>query len=174
MLDRLEANWINGLKDSKKLSASKRSLLFDEMHNADNIYIGIGIVGPELVDSINVLRASFLAMEKAVVDLRTKVKPEYLLIDGIYKISSDITQFSVVRGDQSMASIAAASIVAKVTRDQIMVEMDKKWPLYGFAKHKGYPTVQHREALIQNGACPIHRTCFKTVKKVMSSMATTD
>jgi ribonuclease HII len=120
-------------------------------------------VDPSLIDRINILRASLLAMEKAVADLA--VQPDYLLIDGTFPIEMPLPQASLPKGDARSLSIAAASIVAKVTRDRIMDAYHDAYPQYGFSRHKGYPTRAHREAIRAFGCCPIHRRSFRGVKE---------
>ena len=148
--------------DSKKLTHKKRDVLFDII-NKHAVSVGIGIVSPEQIDDINILQASLLSMVIAVD--RLQQTPDYLLIDGIFKIDSELPQEVIKKGDSLSISIAAASIIAKVTRDRIMLGYDEKYPQYGFAKHKGYPTKAHKEAIREYGVCPIHRKSFKGVKE---------
>ncbi len=151
---------IHGLGDSKALSEKRRNELFVEIRENALAY-SVGITGPAQIDRINILQASLLAMEKAVLALEEK--PDCLLIDGNSKTSLPIRQKTIVKGDSKCASIAAASIVAKVTRDRIMTEIERKYPGYGFSRHKGYPTKTHFDALRSLGPCPIHRKSFKGV-----------
>ena len=151
---------VNGLNDSKKLSHQKREILFDQI-KAVAVSMGVGIVEPEEIDRINILRAALLAMEGAVMKLNPK--PDFLLIDGNRKTSLLIPQETVIRGDSTCNSIAAASIIAKVTRDLIMNDYHEIHPEYNFKKHKGYPTKEHFEALRKFGPCPIHRKTFRGV-----------
>jgi len=154
---------VPGVTDSKKLTPKKRSVLYDEIR-AHALAVGVGVVGPEKVDSINILQASLLAMRKAVKAL--SFPPDYLLIDGIFPVALDgISQETVKKGDALSISIAAASIIAKETRDRIMIAYDREYPGYGFAGHKGYPTRAHKEAIRQNGVSPIHRKTFRGVKE---------
>ncbi len=148
--------------DSKKLTHKKRDVLFD-LINEHAISVGVGIVSPEQIDDINILQASLLSMVIAVDQLQQA--PDFLLIDGIFKIDSELPQEVIKKGDSLSISIAAASIIAKVTRDRIMLGYDEKYPQYGFAKHKGYPTKAHKEAIRESGVCPIHRKSFKGVKE---------
>ncbi len=148
--------------DSKKLTHKKRELLFP-LIEGQALSVGVGIVSPEQIDTINILQASLLSMLIAVNNLQHK--PDFLLIDGIFKIDSDLPQNAIKKGDSLSISIAAASIIAKVTRDRIMAEYDKKYPEFGFAKHKGYPTKAHKEAIKKYGVSPIHRRSFKGVKE---------
>ncbi|MGD8366455.1 MAG: ribonuclease HII [Desulfobacterales bacterium] len=151
--------------DSKKLTPKKRDRLYDHIYvHADAV--GIGIIDPVEIDRINILRAALLAMAIAVENLRPR--PDYLLIDGNQKIPSAVPQKAVVGGDALSISIAAASIVAKVTRDRLMERYDQEFPEFGFARHKGYPTAAHREAIRRHGFCAIHRTSFKGVRELIS------
>lgn len=159
---------IPGIDDSKKLSPLKREILF-EVITAKALSIGIGIVKPEVIDNINILQATRLAMLNAVEQLDPQ--PDYLLIDGITTINSRITQKTVKKGDSLSLSIAAASIIAKVTRDRLMVEMDRLYPGYGFAGHKGYGSVLHMEAIRQLGPSPIHRLTFGGVKEHVACLS---
>ncbi len=151
---------IKGLDDSKKLSHSKRERIFEEIKSVAISY-AIGIVEPEEIDRINILQAALLAMEISVKKLTTK--PDYLLIDGNQKTSLLLMQETIVKGDSKSCSIAAASIIAKVTRDSIMKEYDLKYPEYNFKGHQGYPTKEHYEAIREHGPCPIHRRSFRGV-----------
>ena len=151
---------IEGLDDSKKLSHSKRKKILEEIKLIAISY-AVGIVEPEEIDKINILRASLLAMEISVKQLTTK--PDYLLIDGNQKTSLLLMQETIVKGDSKSCSIAAASILAKVTRDSIMEEYHSIYPEYNFKGHKGYPTKEHYQALREYGPCPIHRKTFRGV-----------
>ena len=147
------------LNDSKKLSEKKRDLLFDEIKEKAVAY-GIGIVSPQVIDEINILQATYEAMRQAISQLN--VIPEILLNDAVTIPGVDIMQVPIVKGDAKSVSIAAASILAKVTRDRMMMEYDQIYPEYGFAKHKGYGTAAHIAALKEYGPCPIHRRTFIT------------
>lgn len=149
--------YIEGVNDSKKLSLKKREKLYDDIKK-EAISVGIGIVDVDIIEEINILNATKLAMIKAIKDL--KIKPDYLLIDGNQLIDIDIEKQTVVSGDAKSESIAAASIIAKVTRDRMLVNFDKLYPEYGFAKHKGYGTKMHIEAIKKYGLTPIHRKSF--------------
>lgn len=153
---------IPDIDDSKKLSHQKRELLFDVISDKA-LSIGIGLVEPDVIDSINILQATRLAMINAVEQLTPQ--PDYLLIDGITPINTAIPQKTVKKGDSLSLSIAAASIIAKVTRDRLMAEMDKLYPGYGFAGHKGYGSALHLDAIRRLGPCPIHRRTFGGVKE---------
>lgn len=149
-------------KDSKKLSPKRRDALFTHIIDTNIVY-GVGICSPEEIDDINILQASLLAMKRAV--LAMDCHPDYLLIDGKFTIDMDIPQDALVKGEDKSSSIAAASIVAKVTRDRLMVEYDLQYPQYQFARHKGYPTKLHKELIATHGLCPIHRRSFKGAKE---------
>lgn len=151
------------LNDSKKLSEKKRDLLFDEIKEKAVAY-GIGIVSPQVIDEINILQATYEAMRQAISQLN--VIPEILLNDAVTIPGVDIMQVPIVKGDAKSVSIAAASILAKVTRDRMMMEYDQIYPEYGFAKHKGYGTAAHIAALKEYGSCPIHRRTF--IKKFVT------
>ncbi len=147
------------LNDSKKLSAKKRDELYDIIMQ-EAVAVGFGIESPETIDEINILQATYKAMRTAVAEL--KVQPNVLLVDAVTIPNVSIPQCPIVKGDAKSASIAAASIVAKVTRDRMMEEYDRLYPEYHFAKNKGYGTKEHIEALKQYGPCPIHRRSFIT------------
>ncbi len=145
------------LNDSKKLSEKKREALYEEI--MDKAYAtGIGVVGPERIDEINILQATYEAMRQAIGNL--KVRPDLLLNDAVTIPEVDIPQVPIIKGDAKSVSIAAASIIAKVTRDRMMVEYDKTLPGYDFASNKGYGTKTHMEALRKLGPTPIHRRSF--------------
>lgn len=145
------------VNDSKKLSEKKRDELFDVIKEEAFSY-GIGIVSPERIDEINILQATYEAMRDAVSQL--SVKPDILLNDAVTIPGIDIKQIPIIKGDAKSLSIASASILAKVTRDRLMTEYDSLYPEYGFAKHKGYGTKVHIEAIKEYGPCPIHRRTF--------------
>lgn len=148
---------INGLDDSKKLTEKKREKLFDIIKEVAIAY-AIAEATPEEIDDINILNASMLAMRRAVEML--PVKADFALIDGNHARGFDIPTEPVVKGDSKSYSIAAASILAKVTRDRGCIELDEKYPAYGIAKHKGYPTKEHMDAVRKYGPAPIHRRTF--------------
>ncbi len=148
---------IDGVNDSKKLSEKKREKLYNDIV-ANAIAFGVGIKDVDVIEEVNILNATKLAMKEAISNL--KVKPDYVLIDGNQMIDIDILANTVVSGDAVSESIAAASIIAKVTRDRILYEYDKEYPEYGFAKHKGYGTKLHIEAIKKYGLAPIHRPSF--------------
>lgn len=145
------------VNDSKKLSEKKRDELFDVIKEEALSY-GIGIVSPERIDEINILHATYEAMHEAVNKL--SVKPDILLNDAVTIPGIDVKQIPIIKGDAKSLSIASASILAKVTRDRLMTEYDSLYPEYGFARHKGYGTKVHIEAIKEYGPCPIHRRTF--------------
>ena len=147
------------LNDSKQLSAKRRDELFDEIKQKAIAY-GIGIVSQGRIDEINILQATYEAMREAIGRMSEKQNPDLLLVDAVHIPDVDIKQVGIVKGDAKSVSIAAASILAKVTRDRFMVEMDKLYPEYGFASHKGYGSKSHIEAIKKYGASPIHRQTF--------------
>lgn len=155
-----------GINDSKKLKAFQREKFFDLIiENA--IDFGIGIVNHKLIDKINILNASLLAMHRAIKKL--KIKPEMVLVDGKIKIPHlEISQIALVKGDSLSVSVASASILAKVTRDNLMVDFHKKYPQFLFDQNKGYFTKSHLEALKNFGPCKIHRKSFRTVMLLQS------
>ena len=152
---------LNGLTDSKKLSEKKREAFFDRIQEEATAF-GIGIVGHDVIDRINILQASRLAMKHAVEQLADP--PDLLLIDGIHAIDRAEDQWTIIEGDSKSQSIAAASVLAKVTRDRLMQEYHNHYPEYGFDRHKGYPTAQHKASIRQHGPCLIHRKTFRGVK----------
>ncbi|MDD6727737.1 MAG: ribonuclease HII [Eubacteriales bacterium] len=155
---------IEGVNDSKKLSKKKRDMLFDKIIDECLCY-SIGIADEKEIDEINILQATFLAMKRAVDGL--EIKPDIALIDGNRKPGLDIAEWDIVKGDAKSASIAAASILAKVSRDRYMLEMAEKYPQYQFEKHKGYGTKLHYEMIEKYGICPIHRKTF--LKKILNN-----
>jgi ribonuclease HII len=157
-----ETVMLPGINDSKKLSSKKRDVLFDDIYR-HAISVGIGIVDPLEIDRINILQATLLSMRMAVENLNPS--PHFLLIDGNVPIQTTIPQKTVKGGDRRCASIAAASIVAKVTRDRLMALYDEEYPEFGFKKHKGYGTKAHCEAIRTYGYCRIHRKTFRRVRE---------
>ena len=153
-----------GIYDSKKLTPKKRDTLYEKIYDLA-VSVGIGIVDPFEIDRINILQAALLSMAIAVENLAPQ--PDCLLIDGTFSISSALPQEAIPKGDALSVSIAAASIVAKVTRDRLMERYHQDYPLFGFSKHKGYPTKAHKQAIRQFGCCPIHRRSFKGVKEYL-------
>ncbi len=155
----LETN-IDGLDDSKKLSEKKRTNFSNSI--LENSIYAFGSASNDEIDNINILNASLLAMKRAILNL--SVKPDLVLVDGIHKPDLDIKMESIIGGDALIKEISAASIIAKVYRDNLMIEYDKSYPLYGFKNHKGYGTKQHLDLIKINGASSIHRKSFKGVK----------
>lgn len=148
---------IEGVNDSKKLSEKKREMLFEIIKERAVAY-SVGIVDEKTIDEINILEATRLAMKKAVEGL--KVKAEYALVDAEKKVPISIPYTPIIKGDQLSESIAAASIIAKVTRDHMVLELDEKYPEYNFKKNKGYGTREHTDAIIKYGLCDAHRRSF--------------
>ena len=154
------------LDDSKRLSPGRREQLFGTIYE-QAISIGIGIVDPIEIDRINILQASLLSMLMAVDNLRPA--PDYLLVDGIIPIKCPLPQQVVKHGDRRCLSIAAASVIAKVTRDRLMRLYDEEFPAFGFGQHKGYGTRAHREAIRTFGCCRIHRKTFRGVEEYVDN-----
>jgi ribonuclease HII len=150
---------INGVADSKTLTPIQRNLLYDIIMEKA-LTVGLGASSPTSVDRIGILNATHQAFLRAVSHLT--ITPDHLLVDG-YPIPYRGSQTALIKGDQRCQSIAAASIIAKVTRDRLMIALDPRYPAYGFARHKGYGTAFHREALQRYGPCPIHRRSFRGV-----------
>ncbi|NOY58219.1 MAG: ribonuclease HII [Calditrichaeota bacterium] len=146
------------INDSKKLSPQKR-LIAKKIIEKTALAIGVGIIPQSIIDEINILQATYCAMKDAVFNLN--IAPDYTLVDGRKGISLEMPFECLVKGDARSMSIAAASIIAKVTRDQIMIDYEKMYPGYGFAQHKGYPTKMHVEAIRNAGLTPIHRRSFR-------------
>ncbi len=151
-------SFIEGVNDSKKISEKKREKIYEQIIE-EAISYGIGIVEQNKIDEINILNATKLALKMAIQDLKTK--PDVILVDALNQIETcSIPYISVVKGDAKHYCIAAASIIAKVTRDRIMRQWDEIYPVYGFAKHKGYGTAEHIRLLKENGPCRLHRKSF--------------
>ena len=157
-------NPIEGLNDSKKLSEKKRLALLPEIKEKALAW-SVGRCSPEEIDQLNILQATMVAMQRAVAGLH--IQPDLTLIDGNRTPELSMDAIAVVKGDLRVAEISAASIIAKVVRDQEMEELDKQYPQFGFAKHKGYPTKAHFEAIDQHGVIEQHRKSFKPVKKAL-------
>ncbi|MBN2143775.1 MAG: ribonuclease HII [Candidatus Aureabacteria bacterium] len=158
---------IPGVYDSKKLNRLQRKKLYQQIRKHPRLLIGIGQATVEEIEKLNILHASLLAFSRAVEDL--KIKPDFCLLDGNQICPMiPVPQRALVKGDQRSFLIAAASIIAKETRDRIMEEQDKKWPLYGFSLHKGYGTALHLKAIRQFGPCRLHRTSFEPIKSLLS------
>ncbi|WDE96715.1 ribonuclease HII [Lentisphaera profundi] len=152
-----------GIDDSKKLSRKKRRVIYDQLRDMDGVDYALGLVEPEEIDKINILQASHLAMRKAVEAM--KVDADFLLIDGLPVPGFKAPTRSIVKGDSRSISIAAASILAKEFRDDLMAEYALEYPQYGFEKHMGYGTKLHMQALDEFGPCPLHRRSFAPVRK---------
>jgi len=155
-------------RDSKVLSAARREVLCDLLRES-GARVGVALATAAEIDRVNILRASLLAMRRAVELLAGEAgrpAPDFLLVDGTMPVPLPLPQQTLVRGEQASASIAAASIVAKVTRDRLMDELDQQFPDYQFRRHKGYPTALHRELLLRLGPCPAHRRGFRGVREL--------
>ena len=151
-------SWIKGVNDSKKIAEKKREVLFEKI-TEEAVAYGVGIVDPKTIDEINILNATKLALTKAIQEL--KVKPDLIIVDALKHINTlGIPYESMIKGDEKVYSVSAASIVAKVTRDRIMRQWDEVYPQYGFEHHKGYGTKAHIEAIRTYGLTPIHRRSF--------------
>ncbi|UQY44950.1 ribonuclease HII [Erwinia sp. PK3-005] len=161
---------IAGLADSKKLSEKRRLALYDEIRE-NALAWSLGRAEPEEIDQLNILHATMLAMQRAVAGLA--VTPDYVLIDGNRCPKLPMPSAAVVKGDSLVAEISAASIIAKVTRDREMAELDAVFPQYGFAQHKGYPTAQHLAMLTEHGATPHHRRSFAPVRNALLDIEVT-
>jgi ribonuclease HII len=162
---RSKNKWWYRVRDSKTVNEKERGELVDFIkdHCLD---FGLGIVTHETIDEINIYNAAQLAMRQSITSLKTK--PDFLFVDGPHKIKSlDVAQGPVVDGDAKVLSIAAASIIAKVARDKMLCDLHETFPVYGFTKHKGYPTAMHRMALMQHGVSPVHRQSFAFVNKII-------
>ena len=158
-----EKNIPDGLNDSKKLSEKKRLSLFSSIYNFHSV--GVGISSIEEIDTMNVLQATFLSMRRAVNDLNPQ--PEHVLVDGNLDPGLDFKTDCIVKGDSASLSIAAASIIAKVTRDNLMIELDVEYPYYCWKKNKGYGPSEHRKALEMYGPCKYHRKSFSPINKML-------
>jgi ribonuclease HII len=156
------------LFDSKKIPAKKREAL-NELILSRALGVGIGVVGQEEIDRLNILEATLEAMALAVGNLL--IPPDFLLIDGLHGLKLSIPQKPIRKGDQLCNSISAASIVAKVTRDRMMMEYHERYPQYNFARHKGYGTTEHRQAIEKFGVCELHRKTFRGVKEHIEKVA---
>ena len=150
------------INDSKLLSAKVREVLFDQIREKA-VAVGISAVSSEVIDEINIYQATRVAMRNAAMEISPL--PDYLLIDGPLSLELEIRQKPIIKGDRLCFSVAAAAIMAKVTRDRLMLEFHEQYPQYGFDRHKGYATKDHRDALLKYGPCPIHRKFFKGVKE---------
>lgn len=156
---------LEGLTDSKKLSEKKREILYKEIEE-QALGIGIGIVDNEEIDKINILNATKKAMKMAINNCN--VRPEHVLIDAV-KLDIDIPTTSIIKGDLKSITISAASVIAKVTRDHMLYELDKKYPMYDFKHNKGYPTKKHIEAIMEYGIIKEHRRSYSPVKEYVNN-----
>ncbi len=159
-----DTDLLNQLKDSKALTEKRRELLFEQIKQSALAW-AVGRCSPQEIDKLNILQASLLAMRRAVDSL--KIRPDKVLVDGNKLPDWQYQAEAIVQGDKILPLISAASILAKVIRDREMHALDKIYPRYGFAKHKGYPTKQHLQAIAEFGICKIHRVSFAPVKKVL-------
>lgn len=158
-------------KDSKLLKSSQRDALYEELC-ANGSLIGVGIIEAREIERVNILQASLLAMRQAVDNCRSSnrgVVPDYLLVDGKFTVPMDIEQLALIKGETKSASIAAASIIAKVTRDRLMAKYHDEFPQYNFLKNQGYPTREHRLAIAEHGPCRLHRKTFKGVSEYLDT-----
>lgn len=151
------------IDDSKKLSDKKRRVAYKEI--LKKAFVGVGIVDEKVIDEVNIYQATIRAMQAAIQNL--EVPPDYIIVDGRVKLATNPPMKCIVRGDTLSLSIAAASIIAKVTRDNIMQSYHEQYPQYGFSRHKGYPTKAHKKALRIHGPSPIHRFSFRPVKELV-------
>ncbi len=156
---------VSGLADSKKLSEKKREALFDEIVEKSLCW-AVGRAEPAEIDQINILQATLLAMSRAVDALA--IQPEFVVVDGNRLPKLGMPAQAIIKGDGRVEAISAASIVAKVTRDREMADLDRQYPEYGFAAHKGYPTKVHMEAIQTHGVCGQHRRSFKPVREALN------
>lgn len=156
---------LEGLTDSKKLSEKKRDLFYEYI-NEHALAWDVGIIGPEIIDEVNIYAATKLAMKEAINKVRKKINVEHVLIDAM-PLEIDIPTTSIIKGDAKSISIAAASVMAKVTRDRMMYELDKKYPEYAFGSHKGYPTKKHVEAIKKYGLIDGYRKSYGPVKEIL-------
>lgn len=157
---------LDGLNDSKKLTEKKRNIFYDYI--VKNTIYGIGVVSPEEIDKINIYEASRKAMIIAIKQVQKQIKLEYVLSDAM-PIDIDIPVMPIIKGDAKSITIAAASVIAKVTRDRMLYEIDKKYPEYGFKNHKGYPTKKHLEAINKYGLIDGYRKTYGPIKKYIET-----
>lgn len=157
-----EHGLLSRITDSKKLSPAMRESLYDLLENLPSVQIGIGMAEVREIDELNILRATHVAMARAILNLPSL--PGHVLVDGLPVCGLPCPSTAIVKGDQKSLSVAAGSIVAKVVRDRLMTELDRRYPQYGFARHKGYGTAAHMQALLEFGPCPEHRMTFRPVR----------
>ena len=156
---------LEGLTDSKQLSEKKRDKFYEYIKE-NAIACEVGIIGPEIIDEVNIYEATKLAMIQAIDKVKEKIKLEHVLIDAM-PLELDIPSTSIIKGDAKSITIAAASVIAKVTRDRMMYELDEKYPQYGFKNHKGYPTKKHIEAINEYGLIEGYRKTYGPVKEII-------
>ena len=154
---------LEGLTDSKKLTEKKRNIFYDYIMD-HALSVSVGMMNEKVIDEVNIYEATKLAMYQAINN--SKIKPEHVLIDAMKLDKLDVPSTSIIKGDAKSITIAAASVIAKVTRDRMMIELDEKYPMYGFAKHKGYPTKKHIEALQKYGVLDNYRMTFHPVMDI--------
>ena len=155
---------LDGLTDSKKLSEKKRNEFYEYL--IQNTIYGLGIIGPDKIDEVNIYEATKLAMYQAIENVRRQINVEHILIDAM-PLDLDIPTTSIIKGDLKSITISAASVIAKVTRDNMMIEIDKKYPMYGYKNHKGYPTKKHIEAIHKYGLIDGYRKSYGPVKDII-------
>ncbi len=158
--------YLEGLTDSKKLTEKKRDIFYDYiMEHA--LAVSVGMMDEKVIDEVNIYEATKLAMYQAINNC--PIKPEHVLIDAMKLENLDIPSASIIKGDAKSVTIAAASVIAKVTRDRMMIELDKKYPMYGFKSHKGYPTKKHVEAILKYGLIDGYRKTFKPISEIIKT-----
>ena len=162
---------LEGLTDSKKISEKKREIFYEYIIN-NCIAYGVGECSPEEIDKYNILEATKIAMKRAIDKVNKKINLDYVLIDGNMKFDFDYKYKSIVKGDSKSISISAASIVAKVTGDRMLIELDKKYPMYGFKNQKGYPTKKHLDAIKKYGLIDGYRMSYGPIKEVINERST--
>lgn len=162
---------LEGLTDSKKISEKKREVFYEYIINNCVAY-SVGECSPEEIDKNNILEATKIAMKRAIDKVNKKINLDYILIDGNMKFDFDYKYKSIVKGDSKSISISAASIIAKVTRDRMLIELDKKYPMYGFKNHKGYPTKKHLDAIKNYGLIDGYRMSYGPIKEVINERST--
>jgi ribonuclease HII len=163
---------LDGLNDSKQLTRAQRERFFAFLTVCDEMEYAVAQIEAVQIDEINILRATHRAMNAALADLVPQ--PQHVLVDGRPVKAMRLPQTAIIKGDARSYSIAAASVLAKVTRDRVMLEFDRRWPAYGFAEHKGYGTARHLAAIAAHGPCPIHRKSFAPLKPREPELFTTD